>query len=158
MKAKQLVKDLKDAFPDYQFQLDRAGAGWFRIFVKSERSYESERLWVTLGRVSVDPNGPLWLKHYKPRDYPFEMEDRFFYLFWAWEQTRQVPQVDFLAVVGKAKLKKRMRIEDIEEWRKQNPHPQGKRRRKIDRNWMGMFRDLVSEEIAAEVGEGSHVR
>jgi hypothetical protein len=100
------------------------------------------------------------MKHYKPRDYEFKLEDSFFYLFWSWMSTGKVPNVDFVGVVRRAKQAKRDEIKRVKEWRRLHPkivrfigspnrdcEVEVKKRKRIDTNWMGTFRKLIAVEI-----------
>jgi hypothetical protein len=157
MQVDKLVEKLKIDFPEYQYELVQAGAGWFKIFVKNSRG-------VSLGRISVDPQGSIWLKHYKNAEYEFKMEDRLFYLFWPWMRLDRVLQINFWDIVRQAKQAKREKIENIKEWRRQHPkivrfavsldgecRVELKKRRKIETKWMGTFRTLLHEEIMTMV-------
>jgi len=146
---------LESAFPEYRFKPVRAGRGWVRIFVQHEG--------VQLGRISMEPtaggHAVNSVKFYKKSDYEFEPRDRFFYLIHAWLDTGKVPDVDFDALVAQAKQNKAEFVASQTAWREANPifkteidedgepHTVQKKRRRLDRSWMGEFRKLTEAAI-----------
>lgn len=133
------IKTLRNLFPEYKFNLNYQGCGWCRIFVLYDGC--------SLGRINfqpVDDNGNRKLygfKHYKHDNYEYANEDRFFYQFDIYRYTQKL--VDIKPLVEKAKIMKLEKIAEIEANRvKLGP----KKRKRIERNWMGKFRELIWKE------------
>jgi hypothetical protein len=158
--CKEFRDQLAQAFPEYVFNLGRAGAGWIRVFIL----YQG----VTLGRFSLRQvkggHEVYTLKHYKPRGMSYKSEDRFFYLYGVWETTGKVPSIDFCALIEKAKDLKDKDLAKKQKWRDMNPAPwkayigeDGKKhwktnsRPKLNRNWMSTFYGLIYEELQIHV-------
>lgn len=148
-------EQLQAAFPDYHFQLRHVGNGWARIFIQ----YHG----VQLGRLSLNPAADghevYSMKSYKRGDMFFDLEDRFFYLFYYWHSYGVVPQIDFLSLMRQAKQIRNAKITELEAWREQNPKfkvvrdDEGnertvkKSRPRLSKNWMSVFHKLVFEAL-----------
>ena len=139
--------EIKQAFPEYEFHLEKQGHGWYRAFV----IYDG----VSLGRINFEPINNGWRlypgtpKYYKPSDYEYNKMDDFFYQFHHWTKTENRISIDHLIPIAKENI--RIRNRKQWEWRIDNPLPLDKNgnqrhRKKLCSNWMGEFRRLVREE------------
>jgi len=149
---KEFLDKVHSAFPDYCFDYNKQGCGWARAFILHKG--------VSLGRFNFKPKGEshtIYGVHwYKPSDYEYDKKDDFFYQIDTWLRTGKVVKFNGEYLVQKAKENKQKHIEEIMEWRNNNPLPikydkDGKEihrhRKHLDTNWMGEFRKLVQIEM-----------
>jgi hypothetical protein len=133
------LEELRNAFPKYEFSLQKQGSDWCRAFV----SYDG----VTLGRLNFEPCGDghtlYGLKHYKSSDYEYEDQDEFFYQFSIWSETGKI--ISMRPLVTKAINNKLKDLAHKKQWRIDNPSQ--KKRRPLDKNYMGELRKLVCNEL-----------
>lgn len=169
----QFVVKLQTAFPTYHFRTDGLGTGYAnaRVYVEHQG--------IQLGGISLRPivSGSKhyevfgW-RHYKPDDYPFELCDRFFYLFPGWLRTGRMPEIDFVSLVVQAKQNILRRNAAQMDWRAANPkyklfevdsvgvcRPVIKKRKALCKKWMGEFRKLCAlEDTHTVIALSTYVR